>query len=109
MVGGVIVVVVLFMGCAPQQGDARFIGRREETDDWLCGPCLSSLTIPRFWTICALTSGVPALRRSPAGGSMVEVDRPDAPSAEQARNEIEMHLQIWDAIHPGRGAATVRS
>ena len=45
----------------------------------------------------------------PAGGSMVEVDRPDAPSAEQARNEIEMHLQIWDAIHPGRGAATVRS
>ena len=59
----VIVVVVLFMGCAPRQGDARFIGRRE-TDDWLCGPCLSSLTIPRFWTICALTSGVPALRRT---------------------------------------------
>ncbi len=39
----------------------------------------------------------------PAGGSMVEVDRPDAPSAEQARNEIEMHLQIWEAIHPGAG------
>jgi hypothetical protein len=43
----------------------------------------------------------------PAGGSMVEVDRPDAPSAEQARNEVEMHLRIWEVIYPGRGAATV--
>jgi len=33
-----------------------------------------------------------------AGGSMIEVYRPDAPSAE--RREIELHLRVWRATNP---------
>jgi len=44
-----------------------------------------------------------------AGGSMVEIDRPDAPTPQQAENEIRMHLQIWEIINPGRGVAPVPS
>lgn len=36
-----------------------------------------------------------------AGGSMVEVRRPDAPSAEQERREIELHLRVWRATNQG--------
>jgi hypothetical protein len=35
----------------------------------------------------------------PAGGSMVEVHRADAPSAEQERREVELHLRVWRATH----------
>lgn len=36
----------------------------------------------------------------PAGGSMIEVSRSDAPSAEQERRELELHLRVWKATHP---------
>jgi hypothetical protein len=42
-----------------------------------------------------------------AGGSMVEVSRSDAPSPEQARREIELHLTVWRATNPGVGAELV--
>lgn len=42
-----------------------------------------------------------------AGGSMVEVRRPDAPSPEQERREIEMHLRVWRATNPEAGAELV--
>ena len=32
---------------------------------------------------------------------MVEVRRADAPSAEQERREVQLHLQVWSATHPG--------
>ena len=35
-----------------------------------------------------------------AGGGMVEVERPDAPSPQQARREVLMHLRIWDVLNP---------
>jgi len=34
-----------------------------------------------------------------AGGSMIEVYRPDAPSADQERREIELHLRVWRATN----------
>jgi hypothetical protein len=42
-----------------------------------------------------------------AGGSMIEVSRSDAPSPEQARREIELHLTVWRATNPGVGAELV--
>ena len=42
-----------------------------------------------------------------AGGSMVEVSRPDAPSSEQARREIELHLAVWRATNPDVGAEPI--
>jgi hypothetical protein len=42
-----------------------------------------------------------------AGGSMVEVDRLDAPSRVQAENEVRVHLQLWRIINPGLGVETV--
>jgi hypothetical protein len=36
----------------------------------------------------------------PAGGSMIDVIRPDAPSVEQERRELELHLRVWTATHP---------
>ena len=36
-----------------------------------------------------------------AGGSMVEVQRPDARNAEHERREAELHLRIWSATNPG--------
>jgi hypothetical protein len=43
------------------------------------------------------------LRRSgfgcdPAGGSMVDVSRPDAPTVE--RREVALHLRVWKPTHP---------
>lgn len=35
------------------------------------------------------------------GGSIVEVHRPDAPSPEQERREVELHLRVWRATNPG--------
>jgi hypothetical protein len=40
----------------------------------------------------------------PVGGSMVEVRRADAPSAEQERREVELHLRVWKATNPGAAA-----
>jgi hypothetical protein len=42
----------------------------------------------------------------PAGGSMAEVRRPDAPQSDQERREVEFHLRVWRAMHPD-GAAEV--
>lgn len=36
-----------------------------------------------------------------AGGSMAEVYRSDAPSPEQERREVELHLAVWRATNPG--------
>ena len=36
-----------------------------------------------------------------AGDDALDVWRPDAPSAEQERREVELHLRIWRAMHPG--------
>lgn len=44
---------------------------------------------------------------TPAGGSMVEVTRPDAPSREQERHEVDLHLRIWQATNPGTQANVV--
>jgi hypothetical protein len=35
----------------------------------------------------------------PVGGTMVEVLRLDAPSPDQERREIELHLRIWQAAN----------
>jgi hypothetical protein len=43
----------------------------------------------------------------PAGGSMVEVGRPDAPTPEQERREIDLHLRVWRATNPEAGAEVV--
>ena len=34
------------------------------------------------------------------GGGMVEVERRDAPSREQERHEVLLHLRIWQAVNP---------
>ena len=34
------------------------------------------------------------------GGGMVEVTRPDAPTDEQARYEVLLHLRIWQVANP---------
>jgi hypothetical protein len=36
----------------------------------------------------------------PAGGSMIDVSRTDAPSLEQERREVAVHLRVWNATHP---------
>jgi hypothetical protein len=36
----------------------------------------------------------------PAGRGMVEVRREDAPSVEQERREVELHLRVWKATNP---------
>jgi hypothetical protein len=41
-----------------------------------------------------------AVRR--VANNALEVTRPDAPSGEQERREIELHLRVWRAMHPGR-------
>jgi hypothetical protein len=34
------------------------------------------------------------------GGGMVEVARADAPTPEQERHEVLLHLRIWEAVNP---------
>jgi hypothetical protein len=36
----------------------------------------------------------------PAGGSVVEIKRADAPSADQEQREVELHLRVWKATNP---------
>ena len=43
----------------------------------------------------------------PAGGTMATVNRPDAPSPEQERREIAMHLNVWRVLVPGVGVELV--
>jgi len=38
------------------------------------------------------------------GGGMIEVKRDDAPSPEQERREVLMHLRVWEAVNPGAHA-----
>lgn len=33
-------------------------------------------------------------------GENLVIRRPDAPNAEQERREIELHLQVWQTMHP---------
>jgi hypothetical protein len=44
-----------------------------------------------------------------AGGTMIEVQRRDAPTSAQARREVVMHLRLWDAINPGAPSELVAS
>ena len=39
------------------------------------------------------------------GGTMVEINRTDAPTREQSRREVLMHLRIWEILNR-RHAAT---
>jgi hypothetical protein len=43
----------------------------------------------------------------PAGGSMIQVTRPDAPSADQERREIELHARVWSARNSGAAVYVV--
>jgi hypothetical protein len=36
------------------------------------------------------------------GDVILEVVRPDAPTPEQERREVEIHLGVWRVMHPGR-------
>ncbi len=38
------------------------------------------------------------------GDADLDVRRSDAPSAEQERREVELHLKIWRVMHPGTRA-----
>jgi hypothetical protein len=40
----------------------------------------------------------------PVGGGMVEVGREDAPTPEQARHEVLLHLRVWLAVNPNAPA-----
>ncbi len=35
------------------------------------------------------------------GDADLDVRRPDAPSPEQERREVELHLKVWRVMHPG--------
>jgi len=35
-----------------------------------------------------------------AGGTMIEVTRPDAPTLGQEQREVELHLAVWRATNP---------
>jgi hypothetical protein len=35
-----------------------------------------------------------------AGGTMIQVSRPDAPDPGQERREVELHLAVWRATNP---------
>jgi hypothetical protein len=37
----------------------------------------------------------------PLGAGMVAVERPDAPTPEQERREVELHLRVWQVANPG--------
>ena len=41
------------------------------------------------------------LVRRVAGG--LDVTRPDAPSPDQERREVDVHLRVWRAMFPARG------
>jgi hypothetical protein len=39
-----------------------------------------------------------------AGGRMIVVTRPDAPTEGQAEREIRLHLELWRVFNPGQEA-----
>jgi hypothetical protein len=43
----------------------------------------------------------------PIDEDMVEVDRPDAPTPQQAAAEIRVHLQLWRILNPNQRAELV--
>jgi hypothetical protein len=43
----------------------------------------------------------------PVSHGVVEAIRPDAPSREQGRREVLMHLYVWRVLNPGVEALTV--
>ncbi|HEY7003815.1 MAG TPA: hypothetical protein VH281_06000 [Gaiellaceae bacterium] len=49
-------------------------------------------------------SGFSADRR---GVDALDISRPDAPEPGQERREIEVHLRVWQATHPGVAAVIV--
>ena len=78
-------------------------------NDWLCGPCVSSSTIRRsFDDLCAhfRRAGFAA---DPIDEDLVEVDRLDAPTPDQATAEIRVHLQLWRILYPDQRAELVPS
>ena len=42
-----------------------------------------------------------------AGGDLIDVTRPDAPTQRQAEQEVLIHLQVWRIINPGQGVESV--
>ncbi len=36
----------------------------------------------------------------PVGGGMVDIGREGAPTPEQERHEILLHLRVWEAVNP---------
>jgi len=36
-----------------------------------------------------------------AGGAMIDVRRDDAPTRDQERHEVLLHLRVWQVINPG--------
>jgi hypothetical protein len=36
-----------------------------------------------------------------AGGTTIDVRRDDAPTREQERHEVVLHLRVWQVINPG--------
>jgi hypothetical protein len=45
----------------------------------------------------------------PIDEGTVEVDRPDAPTPQQASAEIRVHLQLWRILYPNQRAELVPS
>jgi len=39
-------------------------------------------------------------RVEPMGGGMVDVARENAPTPEQERHEVLLHLRVWEAVNP---------
>ena len=39
-------------------------------------------------------------RVEPMGGGMIDVAKENAPTPEQERHEILLHLRVWDAVNP---------
>ena len=42
-------------------------------------------------------------------GDGLQVTRPDAPGREQEEREVEIHLRVWRAMHPGRPIELARA
>ena len=64
-------------------------------------PVLIRLSNPSFVDdLCAhfRDSGFTAKRR---GSRTIEVRRADAPTPEQEKREVELHLSVWRATNPG--------
>jgi hypothetical protein len=77
------------------------MGIRTDTPKWR----LSAAMLVRISDAALLTDLCLHFLRSgfaveEAGGTMIEVARPDAPNRGQERREVELHLAVWQATHP---------